>query len=71
MVVVTPSRDKRRRVRESLHQLKPQDPRVKSKRPLQISDLQVDMAHPDTSVDSRIAHARLDDLRFHYALLIG
>ena len=56
VVMVTPSRDKRRRVPESLHQLKPQNPAVKSQRPLKVSYLQVDMPHPDTSIDRRIVH---------------
>jgi hypothetical protein len=57
MVMVTTSRDKRRRVPESLHQLKPQNPAVKSQRPLKVSYLQVDMTHPDSTVDCRLIHA--------------
>jgi hypothetical protein len=57
MVMVAPSRDKRRRVPESLHQLKPQNPAVKSECPLQVSDLQVNMAHPHSSVDCRLIHS--------------
>jgi hypothetical protein len=56
MVVVPPSRDKRRGIPESLRQLKPQHPAVKSQRPLKVSHLQVDMAHPDTRIDCRIVH---------------
>src|SRR6266550_2765078 len=54
--IVPPSRDKRRRVPESLHQLKPQNPAGKSQRPLKVSYRQVDMPHPDTSIDRRIVH---------------
>jgi hypothetical protein len=57
MVMVAPSRDKRRRVPESLHQLKPQNPAVKSECPLQVSDFQVNMTHPHSNVDCRLVHS--------------
>jgi hypothetical protein len=56
MVMVTTSRDKRRRVPDSLHQFKPQNPTVESERPLKVSYLQMDMTHPHSSVDCRLVH---------------
>ena len=65
MMVVAAGRDEGRLRAETLHQLEAQDTAVEVERPLQVGDLQVDMADAHPGIDGRILFRHANSLCHH------